>query len=108
MYEQILTYITAIAPSLATVVTAIVMFVRIITATREMCSGLRKDTEKKLTEAMDAQYAHMATLSEAVRKVTDSNEIQQIKTQYTECMKELEVLTRQNAELLAKLEQRGY
>lgn len=107
MYEQVLTYITAIAPSLATVITAIVMFLRIVSATREMCGSLRKDTETKLTEAMNAQYAHMATLSDAVKQVTDSNELKQIKEQYKECMAQLEQLTKQNAELIAKLNQRG-
>lgn len=106
MYEQVLTYITAIAPSLATVVTAIVMLFRIIASTREMCSSLRKDTESKLTEAMDVQRDQMTALNNAVRQVTDSNEIQQIKEQYANCMAELERLTRQNAELLARLDQR--
>lgn len=96
MYEQVLTYITAIAPSLATVITAIMMFVKIITTTREMTVSLRKETETKLD-----------TLNETVRQVTDSNELKQIKEQYKECMAQLEQLTRQNAELIAKLNQRG-
>lgn len=96
MYEQVLTYITAIAPSLATVITAILMFVKIITATRDMTVSLRKETETKLD-----------TLNETVRQVTDSNELKQIKEQYKECMTQLEQLTRQNAELIAKLNQRG-
>lgn len=97
MYEQVLTYITAIAPSLATVITAILMFVKIIAATRDMTVSLRKETETKLD-----------TLNETVRQVTESNELKQIKEQYRECMAQLEQLTRQNAELIAQLNQRGY
>lgn len=106
MYDQVLTYITSIASSIASVITAIMMFLRIITATREMCGSLRNDMEKTLTEVKDVQYAHTMTLSDAVKQVTNSNEIKQIKEQYQECMTLLEQLTRQNAELLARLDQK--
>lgn len=108
MYEQVVTYITAIAPSLATVITAILMFVKIIASTRSMVASLKDDTQKKLKEAMDSQYATMCTLKEEVKRVTDSNEIAQLKEQYARVMSELEELTKQNAELLAILNMRGY
>lgn len=103
MYEQIVTYITAIAPSLATVITAILMFIKIIASTRQMVNSLSHDTEKKLNEAMDAQYATMCTLKDEVKKVTDSNEIAQLKEQYSRVLADLEEVMKQNAELLAKL-----
>lgn len=106
MYEEVLAYITAIAPSLATVVTAILMFIKIIAATRDMTSKLNNDADKKITEAMNSMYAHVATLQNEVKKVTDSNEIAQIKEQNKKLLEELEESKRLNAELLAKLNMR--
>ena len=108
MYEQIVMYVTAIAPSLATVVTAIAMFIKIVSRIKEMAASLKDDTQKKLAEAMDAQYALLETLKEEIKRVTDSNELAQIKEQYKQLQKDLQELTRQNAELLAKLNARGY
>ena len=108
MYEQIVMYITAIAPSLATVVTAIAMFVKIISRTREMSEALKDNTGKKLDEMMNAHYAEMETLKQEVKKVCDSSELQQIKEQYAQLQRDLQEVTRQNAELLAKLNERGY
>lgn len=108
MYEQIVMYITAIAPSLATVVTAIAMFLKIVSRTKEMAASLKDDTQKKLQEALDAQYALMETLKQEVKRVTDSNELCQCKEQYKEVQKEIQEVIRQNAELLAILNVRGY
>ena len=108
MYEEIVMYITAIAPSLATVVTAIAMFLKIISRTKEMAASLKDDTQKKLKEALDAQYALMETIKQEVKRVTDSNEIAQLKEQYKQVQKELQEVIRQNAELLAKLNAWGY
>ena len=108
MYEQIVMYITAIAPSLATVITAIAMFLKIVSRTKEMAASLKDDTQKKLQAAMDAQYALLETLKEEIKRVTDSNELCQGKEQYKQVQKDLQELTRQNAELLAKLNARGY
>lgn len=107
MYEQIVMYVTAIAPSFATVVTAIAMFIKIVSRTKEMTASLKDDTQKKLAEVMDAQYALMETLKQEIKRVTDSNEITQIKEQYKQVQSDLQELTRQNAELLAKLNMRG-
>ena len=101
-------YITAIAPSLATVVTAIAMFIKIVSRTKEMATSLKDDTQKKLKEAMGAQYALMETLKQEVKRVTDSSELQQLKEQYKRVQSDLQELTRMNAELLAKLNTRGY
>ena len=108
MYEQIVMYITAIAPSLATVVTAIAMFLKIVSRTKEMAASLKDDTQKKLQEAIDAQYALMETLKQEIKRVTDSNELAQCTEQYKEVQKELQEVIRQNAELLAKLNVGGY
>ena len=108
MYEEIVMYITAIAPSLATVVTAIAMFLKIISRTKEMAASLKDDTQKKLKEALDAQYALMETLKQEVKRVTYSNEIAQLKEQYKQVQKERQEVIRQNAELLAKLNAWGY
>lgn len=108
MYEQIVMYITAIAPSLATVIAAITMFLKIVSRTKEMAASLKDDTQKKLQEALDAQYALMETLKQEVKRVTDSNELCQCKEQYKEVQKELQEVIRQNAELLAKLNVGGY
>lgn len=108
MYEQIVMYITAIAPSLATVVTAIAMFIKIVSRTKEMAASLKDDTQKKLKDAMDAQYAILEAIKQEVKRVTDSNEICQCKEQYKQVQKELQEVMSQNAELLAKLNMRGY
>ena len=108
MYEQVVMYITAIAPSLATVIAAITMFLKIVSRTKEMAASLKDDTQKKLKEALDAQYALMETLKQEVKRVTDSNELSQCKEQYKQVQKELQEVIRQNAELLAKLNVGGY
>ena len=101
-------YITAIAPSLATIIAAITMFLKIISRTKEMAASLKDDTQKKLQEALDAQYALIETLKQEIKRVTDSNELCQCKEQYKEVQKELQEVIRQNAELLAMLNTRGY
>ena len=106
MYEQIITMITAIAPAASTIVASIVLFCRIIGRTKEMTDNLKGDTQKKLTEAMNAQYAQIAMLQEAVKQVTDSNEIAQIKAQYKRLQADMEEMNKLNAQLLAKLNMR--
>lgn len=106
MYEQIITMITAIAPAASTIVASIVMFCRIIGRTKEMTETLKGDTQKKLTEAMQAQCAQIETLQAAVKDVTSSNEIAQIKEQYKRLQAEMEEMNKLNAQLLAKLNMR--
>lgn len=106
MYEQIITMITAIAPAASTIVASIVMFCRIIGRTKEMTENLKGDTQKKLTEAMQAQCAQMETLQTVVKEVTNSNEIAQIKEQYKRLREEMEEMNKLNAQLLAKLNMR--
>lgn len=108
MYELVLNYITALAPAASAVIACIVMFVRIITRVREMTCELSHKNEKDLKEAQDAFYAQVSTMKEEIKRITDSNEMAQMKEQYARVMAELEELTRQNAELLAKLNTRGY
>ena len=108
MYELVLNYITALAPAASAVIACIVMFVRIITRVREMTCELSHKNEKDLKEAQDVFYAQVNTMKEEIKRITDSNEMAQMKEQYARVMRELEELTKQNAELLAKLETRGY
>lgn len=108
MYELVLNYITALASAASAIVACIVMFVRIITRVREMTGELSHKTEKDLKAAQDSFYAQVSTMKEEIKRITDSNEMAQIKEQYKRCMAELEELTKQNAELLAKLNTRGY
>ena len=56
----------------------------------------------------NAVFIAMETLKEQVKRVTDSNELCQCKEQYKEVQKELQEVIRQNAELLAMLNVRGY
>lgn len=108
MYELVLNYITALAPAASAVIACIVMFVRIIARVREMTGELSNKSEKDLKEAQDVFYAQVSTMKEEIKRITDSNEMAQMKEQYARVMSELEELTRQNAELLAKLNMRGY
>ena len=108
MYELVLNYITALAPALSAVIACIVMFARIITRVREMTRELSNKSEKDLKEAQDVFYAQVNTMKEEIKRITDSNEMAQMKEQYARVMSELEELTKQNAELLAKLNTRGY
>ena len=108
MYELVLNYITALAPAASAVIACIVMFVRIITRVREMTCELSHKNERDLKEAQDVFYAQVSTMKEEIKRITDSNEMAQMKEQYARLMRELEELKRQNAELLAKLETRGY
>ena len=108
MYELVLSYITALAPAASAVIACIVMFARIITRVREMTRDLSNKSEKDLKEAQDAFYAQVSTMKEEIKRITDSNEMAQMKEQYARVMSELEELTRQNAELLAILNMRGY
>ena len=108
MYELVLNYITALAPAASAVIACIVMFARIITRVREMTRDLSNKSEKDLKEAQDAFYAQVNTMKEEIKRITDSNEMTQMKEQYARVMSELEELTKQNAELLAILNMRGY
>ena len=108
MYELVLSYITALAPAASAVIACIVMFARIITRVREMTRELSHKSEKDLKEAQDAFYAQVSTMKEEIKRITDSNEMAQMKEQYARVMSELEELTKQNAELLAILNMRGY
>ena len=108
MYELVLNYITALAPAASAVIACIVMFARIITRVREMTRELSHKSEKDLKETQDVFYEQVNTMKEEIKKITDSNEMAQMKEQYARVMSELEELTRQNAELLAKLNTRGY
>ena len=108
MYELVLSYITALAPAASAVIACIVMFARIITRVREMTRDLSNKSEKDLKEAQDAFYAQVNTMKEEIKRITDSNEMAQMKEQYARVMSELEKLTKQNAELLAIINMRGY
>ena len=108
MYELVLNYITALAPAASAIIACIVMFFRIITRVREMTRDLSNKSEKDLKEAQDAFYAHVNTMKEEIKRITDSNEMAQMKEQYARVMSELEELTKQNAELLAIINMRGY
>ena len=108
MYELVLSYITALAPAASAVIACIVMFARIITRVREMTRDLSNKSEKDLKEAQDAFYAQVSTMKEEIKRITDSNEMAQMKEQYARVMSELEELTKQNAELLAIINMRGY
>ena len=108
MYELVLSYITALAPAASAVIACIVMFARIITRVREMTRELSHKSEKDLKEAQDAFYAQVSTMKEEIKRITDSNEMAQMKEQYAKVMSELEELTKQNAKLLAILNMRGY
>ena len=108
MYELVLSYITALAPAASAVIACIVMFARIITRVREMTRELSHKSEKDLKEAQDAFYAQVSTMKEEIKRITDSNEMAQMKEQYARVISELEELTKQNAELLAILNMRGY
>ena len=108
MYELVLSYITALAPAASAVIACIVMFARIITRVREMTRELSHKSEKDLKEAQDLFYAQVNTMKEEIKRITDSNEMAQMKEQYARVMSELEELTKQNAELLARLNMGGY
>lgn len=108
MYELVLSYITALAPAASAVIACIVMFARIIAAVRQMTHNMSDKSAKDLEEAKNVLYAQVSVLKDEIKRVTDSNEMAQIKEQYARCMTELEEVTKQNAELLAKLNQRGY
>lgn len=108
MYELVLNYITALAPAASAIIACIVMFFRIITRVREMTGELSHKSEKELKEAQDVFYAQVNTMKEEIKRITDSNEMAQMKEQYARVMRELEELTKQNAELLAILNTRGY
>ena len=108
MYELVLSYITALAPAASAVIACIVMFARIISSVRQMTYNVSDKSAKDLEEAKNVLYAQVSVLKDEIKRVTDSNEMAQIKEQYARCMAELEEVTKQNAELLAKLNQRGY
>lgn len=108
MYELVLSYITALAPAASAVIACIVMFARIITRVREMTRDLSNKSEKELKEAQDTFYAQVSTMKDEIKRITDSNEMAQMKEQYARVMSELEELTKQNAELLAIINMRGY
>ena len=108
MYELVLSYITALAPAASAVIACIVMFARIISSVRQMTHNVSDQSAKDLEDARAVLYAQVSALKDEIKRVTDSNEMAQIKEQYARCMAALEEVTKENAELLAKLNQRGY
>lgn len=108
MYEQIINYIMAIAPSLTAVIGAITMFVKTVGNTSTLTNRLKETVEDKMTEVMDNTDAQVTALKEAVKQVTESNEIAIMREQYKALQTELHEALKQNAELLAKLNMRGY
>lgn len=108
MYEQIINYIMAIAPSLTAVIGAITMFVKTVGNTSALTNRLKETVEDKMAEVMDNTDAQVSALKEAVQQVTDSNEIAIMREQYKALQSELQEALRMNAELLAKLNMRGY
>ena len=108
MYEQIINYIMAIAPSLTAVIGAVTMFVKTVGNTSALTNRLKETVEDKMAEVMDNTDAQVAALKEAVQQVTDSNEISIMREQYKVLQSELQEALRMNAELLAKLDTRGY
>ena len=108
MYELVLSYITALAPAASAVIACIVMFARIISSVRQMTHNVSDQSAKDLEEAKNVLYAQVSVLKDEIKRATDSNEMAQVKEQYARCRAELEEVTKENAELLAKLNQRGY
>lgn len=102
MYDTIVTYITAIAPSLATVVTAVLMFIKIVTSVRGMVS----DLSKKTGDDRDAMRKELEAVRAELADVNNNAEIQQLKELYARACADMEEANRLNAELLAKLNQR--
>ena len=81
MYELVLSYITALAPAASAVIACIVMFARIIAAVRQMTHNMSDKSAKDLEEAKDVLYAQVSVLKDEIKRVTDSNEMAQIKEQ---------------------------
>lgn len=106
--DIITTYITALAPAAGALLTAIIMFVRIIASVRGMVNDLHKQTEDTSNATLDAVNERLDRIDQTVERLNSSSEVQAIREQNQKLLFDLDEALRLNAELLAKLNQRNY
>lgn len=105
--DIITTYITALAPAAGALLTAIIMFVRIIASVRGMVSDLHKQTEEVNNATIDTVNERLERIDKTVADLNASSEVAAIKEQNQRLLADLDEALRLNAELLAKLNMRG-
>lgn len=105
--DIITTYVAALAPAAGALLTAIIMFVRIIASVRGMINDCRKQTDDANAEALAAVNTQLERIDKTVADLNASSEVAAIKEQNQRLLADLDEALRLNAELLAKLNQRG-
>lgn len=106
--DIITTYVTALAPAAGALLTAIIMFVRIIASVKGMINSLSKQTDEANNATLDAVNERLDRIDRTVENLNASSEVQAIKEQNARLLSDLDEALRLNAELLAKLNQRNY
>lgn len=106
--DIITTYVTALAPAVGALLTAIIMFVRIIASVRGMVNDLSKRTDNANEAALAAVNAQLERIDKTIDDLNSSSELAAIKEQNQKLLADLDEALRLNAELLAKLNARGY
>lgn len=106
--DIITTYVTALAPAVGALLTAIIMFVRIIASVKGMINDCRKQTDDANDAALAAVNAQLERIDKTVADLNASSELAAIKEQNQRLLADLDEALRLNAELLAKLNARGY
>lgn len=104
--DIITTYVTALAPAAGALLTAIIMFVRIIASVRSMINDCRKQTDEANSATLDAVNERLDRIDKTVADLNASSELQAIKEQNQRLLADLDEALRLNAELLAKLNMR--
>lgn len=105
--DIITTYVTALAPAAGALLTAIIMFVRIIASVRGMINDCRKQTDEANNATIDAVNERLDRIDKTVADLNASSEVAAIKEQNQRLLADLDEALRLNAELLAKLNMRG-
>ena len=105
MEELIAMYVPAISTALATIVAAITLFYKISVMIKQKAHEFGVDTTIKIDTTVDTYKQIVDKQNQEINELIVQNK--ELQEQYKRLQNDMAEITRMNAELLAKMEQRG-
>lgn len=105
MEEILQLYIPALAPAIASIVAALTLFYRIVSFIKTAANDFSKKTTTEINNSLTETKELAEMQSKEIQELIDTNE--SLKEQYKQIQADLNECVRLNAELMAKLNQRG-
>lgn len=105
MEELIAMYVPAISTALATIVAAITLFYKISVMIKQKAHEFSADTTIKIDTTVDAYKQIVDKQNQEINELIVQNK--ELQEQYKRLQNDMAEITRMNAELLAKMENRG-